>query len=76
MATYCMTNPPNKLPEPTAVGAVRSAVPVFVTSRRWLNCAWKKSGEDLFDKWRGRGRLPLGRNAEDDLRVIRDGDGR
>jgi len=28
---------PNKSPEPTAVGAVRSAVAVHVTSRRWLS---------------------------------------
>ncbi len=28
---------PNKLPEPTAVGAVSSAVAVQVTSRRWLS---------------------------------------
>jgi hypothetical protein len=29
--------PPNKSPEPTAVGAVSSAVAVHVTSRRWLS---------------------------------------
>jgi len=28
---------PNQSPEPTAVGAVRSAVAVHVTSRRWLS---------------------------------------
>jgi hypothetical protein len=28
---------PNKLPEPTAVGAVRSAVAVHVAGRRWLS---------------------------------------
>jgi hypothetical protein len=28
---------PNKSPEPTAVGAVRSAVAVHVASRRWLS---------------------------------------
>jgi hypothetical protein len=28
---------PNKSPEPTAVGAVSSAVAVHVTSRRWLS---------------------------------------
>jgi hypothetical protein len=28
---------PNKSPEPTAVGAVRSAVAVHATSRRWLS---------------------------------------
>src|ERR1039457_3846122 len=31
------TNRPNKSPEPTAVGAVSSAVAVHVTSRRWLS---------------------------------------
>jgi hypothetical protein len=29
--------PPNQSPEPTAVGAVRSAVAVHVASRRWLS---------------------------------------
>ena len=28
---------PNKSPEPTAVGACRSAIAVHVTSRRWLS---------------------------------------
>jgi hypothetical protein len=32
-----MTTMPNKSPEPTAVGAVRSAVAVHVASRRWLS---------------------------------------
>jgi ATP-dependent Clp protease protease subunit len=31
------TEPPNKSPEPTAVGAVSSAVAVHVASRRWLS---------------------------------------
>jgi len=29
---------PNQSPEPTAVGAVRSAVAVHIASRRWLSC--------------------------------------
>jgi len=29
--------PPNQSPEPTAVGAVSSAVAVHVASRRWLS---------------------------------------
>ena len=32
-----MTTMPNKSPEPTAVGAVSSAIAVHVTSRRWLS---------------------------------------
>ncbi len=32
-----MTTRPNKSPEPTAVGAVSSAVAVPVASRRWLS---------------------------------------
>jgi hypothetical protein len=34
---YLKNQPPNKSPEPTAVGAVRSAVAVHVASRRWLS---------------------------------------
>jgi hypothetical protein len=32
-----MTLQPNKSPEPTAVGAVRSAIAVHVAGRRWLS---------------------------------------
>ena len=38
--------------------------------------AWKKAGPDAFEKWRGRGQLPAGANANDYLRLIRDGDSR
>ena len=31
--------------------------------------------DDAFAKWRGRGRLPAGRNADDYLRLTRDGNG-
>jgi hypothetical protein len=32
-----LTVPPNKSPEPTAVGACSSAIAVHVASRRWLS---------------------------------------
>jgi AbrB family looped-hinge helix DNA binding protein len=38
--------------------------------------AWKKVDSDVFEKWRGRGHLPVGANGDDYLRLIRDGDGR
>ena len=41
-----------------------------------LLLAWKKSDADPFEKWRGRGRLPVGKNAEEYLRLVRDGDSR
>jgi bifunctional DNA-binding transcriptional regulator/antitoxin component of YhaV-PrlF toxin-antitoxin module len=41
-----------------------------------LLLAWKKSADDPFEKWRGRGRLPIGENADEYLRLIRDGAGR
>ncbi len=37
--------------------------------------AWKKSASDPFEKWRGRGRLPTGKSADEYLRLTRDGDG-
>ena len=40
-----------------------------------LLVAWKQSANDPFEKWRGRGQLPMGKNADDYLRLIRDGDG-
>jgi bifunctional DNA-binding transcriptional regulator/antitoxin component of YhaV-PrlF toxin-antitoxin module len=40
-----------------------------------LLVAWKKSANDPYEKWRGRGRLPAGKDADDYLRLIRDGDG-
>ena len=36
--------------------------------------AWKKVEPDVFEKWRGRGRLPVGTGTDDYLRLIRDGD--
>ena len=38
--------------------------------------AWKKIEPDVFEKWRGRGQLPIGTNIDDYLRLIRNGDGR
>jgi AbrB family looped-hinge helix DNA binding protein len=38
--------------------------------------AWKKVDSDVFEKWRGRGHLPVGATGDDYLRLIRDGDGR
>ena len=35
----------------------------------------KKPDPGVFDKWRGRGRLPAGQHTDDYLRVIRDGHG-
>ncbi len=35
--------------------------------------AWKKVEPDVFEKWRGRGRLPAGANADEYLGLIRDG---
>lgn len=41
-----------------------------------LLVAWKKSDTDPFEKWRGAGRLPAGKTAEEYLRLARDGDSR
>lgn len=38
--------------------------------------AWKKVEPDVFEKWRGRGTLPLGTTADDYLGLIRDADRR
>ena len=38
--------------------------------------AWKKIDPDVFEKWRGRGQLPAGANADEYLHLIRDGDRR
>lgn len=34
----------------------------------------KKLGEDVFEKWCGRGRLPVGGNTNEYLKTIRHGD--
>ena len=39
-----------------------------IHSTNGLLVAWKKSPDDPFEKSRGRGRLPAGRNADDYLR--------
>ena len=38
--------------------------------------AWKKVEPDVFEKWRGRGKIPVGTGTDDYLRLIRDGDSR
>jgi bifunctional DNA-binding transcriptional regulator/antitoxin component of YhaV-PrlF toxin-antitoxin module len=40
-----------------------------------LLVAWKKSDPDPFEKWRGRGLLPVGQSPDTYLHLIRDGDG-
>ena len=47
-----------------------------VQSQAGTLVAWKKVEPDVFEKWRGRGRLPVGTGTDDYLRLIRDGDGR
>jgi len=47
-----------------------------VQSQAGTLVAWKKVEPDAFEKWRGRGQLPTGTNADDYVRLIRDGDGR
>ncbi len=38
--------------------------------------AWKKVEPDVFEKWWGRGSLPVGTSADEYLRLIRDGNSR
>ena len=38
--------------------------------------ARKKTGPDVFEKWRGRGQLPDGASTDEYLRLTRDGDSR
>jgi bifunctional DNA-binding transcriptional regulator/antitoxin component of YhaV-PrlF toxin-antitoxin module len=47
-----------------------------VQSQSGTLVAWKKVELDVFEKWRGRGQLPAGSNADDYVRLMRDGDGR
>jgi bifunctional DNA-binding transcriptional regulator/antitoxin component of YhaV-PrlF toxin-antitoxin module len=47
-----------------------------VQSQAGTLVAWKKVEPDMFEKWRGRGQLPIATNADDYLRLIRDGNSR
>jgi len=47
-----------------------------VQSQAGTLVAWKKVEPDAFEKWRGRGQLPVGANTDDYLSLIRDGDSR
>jgi bifunctional DNA-binding transcriptional regulator/antitoxin component of YhaV-PrlF toxin-antitoxin module len=47
-----------------------------VQSQAGTLVAWKKVEPDVFEKWRGRGQLPTETNADDYVRLIRDGDSR
>jgi AbrB family looped-hinge helix DNA binding protein len=42
-------------------------------SREGKLVAWKKVEGDPFEKWRGRGKLPAGKNATEYLQLIRHG---
>jgi len=47
-----------------------------VQSQSGTLVAWKKVEPDVFEKWRGRGQLPIGTKADEYVRLIRDGDSR
>jgi len=49
-----------------------------VQSQAGTLVAWKKVEPDVFEKWRGRGKVPAatGTSADDYMRLIRDGDSR
>ena len=36
--------------------------------------AWKQTASDPYEKWRGRGRLPIGKTTDEYLNLIRNGD--
>ena len=38
-----------------------------------LLMAWKQAPSDPFEKWRGRGKLPVGQTTDEYLQLIRDG---
>lgn len=42
-----------------------------IKNREGTLVAWKKTEPHAFEKWRGKGTLPIGRNTEDYLRVTR-----
>ena len=56
------------------LGLVPGQALEFHSQSGWL-VAWKKSGNDPFEKRRGRGQLPAGKNADAYRRLIREGDG-
>jgi antitoxin PrlF len=41
------------------------------TAEKGQLVAWKKEGEDVFKKWRGRGKLPVGKSTDEYLAAIR-----
>jgi predicted DNA-binding antitoxin AbrB/MazE fold protein len=60
------------LPQPLALPE-KSHVRVTIESDDAARGA--ASLENTFAKWRGRGQLPAGKNADDYLRLMRDGNG-
>jgi len=53
---------------------LRPGTVLEVRSQAGTLVAWKKVEPDVFEKWRGRGQLPAGSNADEYVRLIRDGD--
>ena len=49
---------------------------LLFTAQKGKLGAEKKTGNDVFSKWQGKGHLPFGKTADDYLKAIRDGNGR
>jgi bifunctional DNA-binding transcriptional regulator/antitoxin component of YhaV-PrlF toxin-antitoxin module len=65
------------IPQPLrdALGLTPGTV-LEVQSQAGTLVAWKRVEPDVFEKWRGRGRLLTGASTDEYLRLIRDGDSR
>jgi bifunctional DNA-binding transcriptional regulator/antitoxin component of YhaV-PrlF toxin-antitoxin module len=63
-------------PEVRAALGLAPGTVLEVQSQAGKLVAWKKDGVDVFEKWRGLGKLPVGTDVNDYLRLIRDGDSR
>jgi AbrB family looped-hinge helix DNA binding protein len=59
----------------TRLGLKTGTVLVF-TAQKGKLVAEKKSEEDVFSKWQGKGHLPFGKTTDDYLKAIRDGNRR
>ncbi len=55
------------------LGLGPGAVLEFKTEKGKL-VAWKKIEDDVVERWRGKGKLPVGRNVDEYLKIIRRGD--
>ncbi|MEZ5406232.1 MAG: AbrB/MazE/SpoVT family DNA-binding domain-containing protein [Verrucomicrobiia bacterium] len=55
---------------------LKSGTVLIFTEKKGKLIAEKKSSQDVFSQWQGKGHIPFGKTTDDYLKAIRDGNSR